>query len=59
MSEKLLYRVSEAADLLGLGRSKVYVLMQSGAIRSVKIDGARRIRSDELRRFVDSLGRAA
>lgn len=59
MSDKLLYRVSEAAEVLGLGRSKTYALMQSGALHSVKIDGARRIRRADLMAYVDSLPKAA
>ena len=40
--EKLLYRVTETAQLLGLSRSKVYVLIQAGVLPSVRIDGSRR-----------------
>jgi excisionase family DNA binding protein len=50
---KLLYRVEEAASILSLGRSKTYELIARGAIRAVKIDGATRIPSDELRAYVD------
>ncbi len=40
---RLLYRVSDAALALSLSRAKVYELINSGALRSVRIDGARRI----------------
>lgn len=40
MDEKMLYRVREVAEYLSLSRSKVYALMQSGALPSVRIDGA-------------------
>ena len=32
-AEKLLYRAQEAADCLGLSRSKVYELIQPGSFR--------------------------
>lgn len=56
---RLLYRVTEVAEALGLSRAKVYELITSGALRSVRIDGARRIRAADLEVFVESLGREA
>jgi excisionase family DNA binding protein len=57
---RLLYRVSEVASALGLSRAKVYELINSGALHSVRIDGARRIRAVDLEAFVASLsGEAA
>jgi excisionase family DNA binding protein len=53
---RLLYRVSEAASALGLSRAKVYELINSGALRAVRIDGARRIKAADLEAFVASLG---
>ena len=38
--EKLLYRVTEAAEMLGLSRSKVYVLIQAGVLPSVRAHGS-------------------
>lgn len=55
MDDRLLYRVPEVARFLSLSRSKVYALMQSGALPSVRIDGSRRVRGKDLREFVDSL----
>jgi excisionase family DNA binding protein len=52
---RLLYRVPEAAEVLGLSRAKVYELINSGALRSVRIDGSRRIKADDLTAFVASL----
>ena len=56
---RLLYRVSDAASALSLSRAKVYELINSGALRSVRIDGARRIRATDLEAFVASLGEEA
>jgi len=54
--ERLLYRVTEAAGFLGLSRAKTYELVKSGALTSVKVDGCRRVRADDLRAFVAHLG---
>jgi excisionase family DNA binding protein len=57
---RLLYRVTEVAEALSLSRAKVYELITSGALRSVRIDGARRVRAADLEAFVQSLsGEAA
>jgi excisionase family DNA binding protein len=56
---RLLYRVSEAAVALGLSRAKVYGLINSGALRAVRIDGARRIKAADLEAYVASLGEDA
>ncbi|GAA2817372.1 helix-turn-helix domain-containing protein [Kribbella solani] len=56
---KLLYRVPEVAEALGVSRAKVYQLIQSGALQSVKIDSSRLIRSADLMEFVADLDRAA
>ena len=51
--QRLLYRVPEAAEVLGLSRAKVNQLISRGDLGSIKIDGARRIPSEALHRFVD------
>jgi excisionase family DNA binding protein len=53
--ERFLYRVPEAAWALGLSRAKVYELINSGALRSVRVGGARRIKVEDLAAFVASL----
>jgi excisionase family DNA binding protein len=45
----------EAAQALRVGRSKVYELMRSGALRSVKIGGSRRISATALAEYVARL----
>jgi excisionase family DNA binding protein len=52
---KLLLTPSEAAMALGIGRSKVYELMRSGALASVRIDSCRRIPVDDLAALVARL----
>jgi excisionase family DNA binding protein len=51
----LLLTPEEAALSLRVGRSKVYELMRSGAIRSVKIGGSRRISTTALAEYVAEL----
>jgi len=53
----LLYRPEEAAVQLGISRSKVYLLLRRGEIRSVKIDGLRRIPAAALADYVADLER--
>jgi excisionase family DNA binding protein len=45
----------EAAKQLRVGRSKLYELLASGQLRSVKIGGSRRISATALAEFVESL----
>jgi excisionase family DNA binding protein len=52
---KLLYRVREAAAMLGLGESKLWELLARGEIESVKIDGARRIPREAIETYVRQL----
>jgi excisionase family DNA binding protein len=55
IDRKLLYRVPEAAESLGLSRAKLYQLMATGEIESVKIANSRRIPAAELEAFVNRL----
>jgi excisionase family DNA binding protein len=55
MDDRLLYRVSEVATYLNVSRSKVYELLASGALHSVKIDRTRLVRGTDLRSFVEAL----
>ena len=53
--EALLLKVPEVATRLGLSRAKVYELMSSGALLSVRVDGCRRVRASDLTEFVAGL----
>jgi excisionase family DNA binding protein len=55
--EQLLFRPDEAAQRLGIGRTKVYELMAAGQLRSVKIGAARRVSATALAEFVAALDR--
>jgi excisionase family DNA binding protein len=53
--DKMLLTPSEAAQVLGVGRSKVYELMRSGALGSIRIDSCRRIPVDDLTSLIARL----
>lgn len=52
---KLLLTTAEAAAALGIGRSKVYELLRTGDLPSVRIGTCRRIPADSLTTFLTSL----
>jgi excisionase family DNA binding protein len=52
---RLLLTVPEAAEALAISRSKLYELLASGAIISVRIDGSRRIPLTALEEYVARL----
>jgi len=52
---RLLMTVPEAAKALAISRSKLYELLASGAIASIRIDGLRRIPLTALEEYVSSL----
>ena len=54
-TEPLLYRVDPAAQRLGVSRSRLYELLASGVIASVKIGRSRRIPADALHKYVNGL----
>ena len=54
--EKLLYRPNEAAKLLGIGRTRLFDLIRTGELRSMKRDGYRFITADALRDYVRQAG---
>lgn len=45
--------VQEAALLMGLGKSKIYDLMDAGRLDYVKIDSVRRIPMDAICEFIE------
>ena len=50
--EKLLLRPAEAAEVLGVGRSKLYALLARGALPSVRVGHSVRVPADALRKWV-------
>ena len=56
---KYLYSVGEAASLLGIGRSSLYVLFEKGKVLPLKIGNRTFVSPDALKRFVALLEREA
>ena len=48
-------KIPDVMERLSVGQTKVYELMSSGELRSVKVGRARRVPSDELERFMAEL----
>jgi excisionase family DNA binding protein len=49
------YTVEQIAEILQIGRDKVYGLLRTGQLRSIKIGKLRRITDEQLAEFVASL----
>jgi excisionase family DNA binding protein len=49
---KKLLKVEDVADILGVSRVKVYLLLRND-LPSVKIDGARRFQPDKLQAWIE------
>jgi excisionase family DNA binding protein len=57
--DRLLLTPEDAAELLGVGRTKLYELLRVGAIESVRIGRARRVPADALHEYVTRLRKDA
>ena len=55
MTDPILLTPTEAARALGIGRSKLYELMQDGVLESVHIGACRRIPTDSLTALIARL----
>ena len=53
--DRLLLTPTEAADALGIGRSKVYELLRTGTLASIRIDSCRRIPLEDLMAMISRL----
>lgn len=49
---KMLVTIQEAAELLGLGQTKVYELVRKGELPAIKIDSSTRIPVREIDRWI-------
>ena len=54
--DKMLLTPTDCAQLLSLGRSKVYELLASGQLPSVQVGRARRVPAAALEAFIARLG---
>jgi excisionase family DNA binding protein len=55
MTDQLLFTPLQAAKALCIGRSKVYELMQSGELESIRIGSCRRIPAEALTTLIERL----
>jgi excisionase family DNA binding protein len=53
--ETVLLKIPDVRERLSVGQTKVYELMSSGELRSVRVGRARRVPSEELERFMAEL----
>jgi excisionase family DNA binding protein len=51
--DRMLLRPAEAAEAIGVGRSKVYELLASGELPSIRIGGSVRVPLDKLREWIE------
>ena len=49
------FTVEQVAEMLNIGRDKVYYLLRTGQLRSIKIGKSRRITDQHIADFVSSL----
>lgn len=52
--EQILLTVEQAARTLAISRTRVFALIGSGELESIKLGGSRRIPRDAIQRFVDT-----
>ncbi|KAB2720951.1 helix-turn-helix domain-containing protein [Brucella intermedia] len=52
--EKLFYSITEAMAAIGIKRTMIYSLINSGELKAVKVGRLTMIRSTDLQDFVDS-----
>lgn len=53
--EQLLFTVDETAQMLRVSRSRVFRLLRSNHLASVRIGGSRRVTRDAIEQFVEQL----
>ena len=53
--DRILLRPGEAAEVLGIGRSRAYALIAAGVIPSIRIGKSVRVPSDALREWVEKM----
>lgn len=55
VTRRLLLSTEEAARELGIGRTRMYELLRTGKVASVKLGRSRRIRPEDLEGYVKQL----
>lgn len=52
--DRISVRIPEACRLIGISRSKLYELLEAGAIQTAKVGASRLVLVSSLRNFVES-----
>ena len=52
MTDRLLYRPTEAAEVLSVSRSTIYELLASGELPSLRLGGCLRVPADALKEWI-------
>lgn len=55
MTDKLAYRIPEASDVSGIGRTKLYEEISSGRLESISVGRRRLIPADALEAYLNRL----
>lgn len=50
-----LYTIKETVDILRVSRAKIYLLIQDGKLKPVKLDRKTLFKESELTRFIEAL----
>lgn len=53
--DRLLLKVHEAAELLGISRAKMYELLSEGSLPSIRLGGSTRIPIESLRAWIEQV----
>ncbi len=59
MANPLLYKPEQAAEIIGIGRSKLFELIAAGHIETVQIGRSRRVPREALETYVQRLRESA
>lgn len=59
MGERLVYKVTEAAELLNCSRAKAYEMVQSGELESIKVGKDQRVTAAGLQAYIKKQLKAA
>ncbi len=51
--QKLLLRPAEAADLIGVGRSKIYAMLAAGELPSIRLGNSLRVPAAALNQWIE------
>jgi len=57
--ERMAYRISEVAELIGVSKSKAYEMASRGELPTIRLGGSLRVNASALRALLEKLGAPA